>query len=152
VSDNWINLVPIDRDFIPEVEKQSLAKQHFASIAPEADEIEITVLDYAKLFDCGGNLKTVTCPTCQGSIDPFDWEDWADECDSEDAGFKFIKFKMPCCGASHSLDELQYDWPQAFGRFAIEALNPDIGQLTPEQIQQFEQILGCKLHVIYQHI
>jgi hypothetical protein len=50
------------------------------------------------------------------------------------------------------LHELGYDWPQGFGRFALDAMNPNIGELDDRLKTQFEKILGTKLRVIYQHI
>ena len=51
-----------------------------------------------------------------------------------------------------TLNDLQYDWPQGFGRFALQAMNPNIGKLNAAQMAEFERILGTKLRVIYQHI
>jgi hypothetical protein len=59
---------------------------------------------------------------------------------------------MPCCGVSNTLHELVYEWPQGFGRFALEAMNPNIGILEDEHKKELEELLGTKLRVIYQHI
>jgi hypothetical protein len=45
-----------------------------------------------------------------------------------------------------------YEWPQGFGRFALDAMNPNIGILQDRYKLEFEEILGTKLRVIYQHI
>jgi len=31
-----------------------------------------------------------------------------------------------------TLNDLEYDWPQAFGRFSWEVRNPDMGELTTD--------------------
>ncbi|NZD50784.1 hypothetical protein [Rhizobium leguminosarum] len=43
-----------------------------------------------------------------------------------------INTVAPCCGATVSLNDLRYVWPAAFGRFALEAHNPGIGDTTWE--------------------
>jgi hypothetical protein len=72
--------------------------------------------------------------------------------DCEDGGFQLKDYSMPCCGHVSSLNDLQYDWPQGFARFGIDAMNPNIGKLTDEQIRDFELLLETPLRVIYQHI
>ena len=47
---------------------------------------------------------------------------------------------------------LVYEWPQGFGRFALDAMNPNIGKLKAMDRMELEEILGTKLRVIYQHI
>ena len=71
--------------------------------------------------------------------------------DYED-GFKLATFATQCCGAMVTLQELKYEWPQGFGRFAISVMNPKIGKLKDEYKREIEDILGTKLRVIYQHI
>lgn len=39
-------------------------------------------------------------------------------------GFALAPYELRCCQRTSSLDELRYDWPQAFGRFAITVMNP----------------------------
>jgi len=67
-------------------------------------------------------------------------------------GFKLASYSTPCCGARCTLHELVYEWPQGFGRFALDAMNPNIGALEDRYKAEFEEILGTKLRVIYQHI
>jgi hypothetical protein len=67
-------------------------------------------------------------------------------------GFPLAKYATPCCNALRTLHELQYEWPQGFGRFALEAMNPNIGQLQERYKEEFEQILGISLRVIYRHL
>ena len=67
-------------------------------------------------------------------------------------GFKLTSYSTPCCGAKVTLHELDYEWPQGFGRFALDVMNPNIGKLDDKYKLEFEDILGTKLRVIYQHI
>lgn len=74
-----------------------------------------------------------------------------EDSDGED-GFKLAAYAVPCCRKEYTLHDLAYDWPQAFGRFALDAMNPNIGELDAKFKREFEKILGTKLRVIYQHI
>lgn len=150
MSDNWIILIPENPDYIPDEEKRVGARIHLMQLAPDADEIEITVFDNIEFFFCGGNFERICCPACGSEISDEWWQDRMEE-DYED-GFKLDHYLTPCCGASRTLHELIYEWPQGFGRFAIEAMNPNIGMLDDVQKQVFEAILGTKLRVIYRHL
>lgn len=67
-------------------------------------------------------------------------------------GFKLAKYLVPCCGGEFTLHELDYEWPEGFGCFVLDAMNPNIGKLDDKYKQEFEAILGTKVRVIYQHI
>jgi hypothetical protein len=150
MSDNWIMLIPEDPKFIPEAAKQSRALDRLAEIAPEADEIEIKVCEKVEFCDCGANFERIRCPSC-GSEIPVAW--WQARMDEDYGnGFMLASYATPCCVVQCTLHELVYEWPQGFGRFALEAMNPNIGKLEVKYKQEFEKILGTKLRVIYQHI
>src|SRR5262245_6682895 len=119
MSDNWIALIPEDPQFVPEAANQNRARDRFAEIAPEADEIEIKVSENVEFFDCGANLERICCPSCRSEISDEWWQDCMDQ--DYDGGFKLAKYAVPCCGVSVTLNELDYDWPQGFGRFALDA-------------------------------
>jgi hypothetical protein len=150
MSDNWIALIPEDPHLIPDAEKQSRARERFAEIAPDADEIAIKVCKKIEFFDCGANFERVLCPRCRSEI-PVAW--WQERmADDYGNGFMLARYEMPCCNTLHTLHELVYEWPQGFGRFALDAMNPNIGKLEDRYKEEFEKILGTKLRVIYQHI
>ncbi|MEX0702310.1 MAG: hypothetical protein WD069_09465 [Planctomycetales bacterium] len=150
MSDNWIALIPEDPRSIPDAAKRHRARDRFAEIAPDADEIEIKVSEKVKFFDCGANFDRVLCPSCGAEI-PVDW--WQDRMDEDSGdGFKLASYETPCCGKQCTLHELVYEWPQGFGRFALEAMNPNIGELEDKYKREFETILGTTLRVIYRHI
>lgn len=151
MSDNRIALIPEDPRFIPEATKQSRARDRFAEIAPQANEIEIKVCEKVEFFDCGANFERVLCPSCGSEIPVVWWQDRMDE-DYVANGFTLASYATPCCEAQRTLHELVYEWPQGFGRFALDAMNPNIGKLEDRYKQELEEILGTKLRVIYQHI
>jgi len=150
MSDNWLILIPEDPRFVPSPESQERALDRFFEIAPEADKIEIGVEDTIGFFDCGANLERILCPSCRSEV-PVEW--WQGRMDQDyDDGFRLEKYTTPCCGAAYTLHELTYEWPQGFGRFKLEAMNPNLGQLDEKQKREFEEILGTPLRVIYRHI
>jgi hypothetical protein len=150
MSDNWITLISDDPSFIPDAVKKSRARDRFAEIAPDAEEIEIKVCDKVEFFDCGGNFERILCPLCRSEISVAWWEDRMEK-DYND-GFLLAKYPTPCCMTPQTLHELVYEWPQGFGRFAIDVMNPNIGKLDDRYKKEFEGILGTPLRVIYQHI
>jgi len=101
-------------------------------------------------FDAGENFERVLCPSCRAEI-PMEWwqQRMGEDCDE---GFKLAKYPTPCCQAAHTLHELAYDWPQGFGRYALPAMNANIGELSEKQRQDMERILGTRLRIIYQHL
>lgn len=150
MSDNWITLVPEDPFFVPEVAKQRTARARFSEITPTADEIEINVFENVAFFDCGGNLEHILCPSCKAEI-PIEW--WQDRMDEDnDDGFKLAAYTTPCCGNKSTLNDFIYNRPQAFGRFALDAMNPSLGKLDDKYKCELEEILGTRLRVVYQHI
>jgi hypothetical protein len=121
MSDNWIALIPEDPHFVPAQAKQDRARERFAEIAPDADKIELKISDTVLFFDCGQNFRRVFCPACQTEL-PMPW--WQERMDEDYEGsFKLAAYTTPCCGTRCTLHELRYDWPQGFGRFALDALN-----------------------------
>jgi hypothetical protein len=160
MSDNWIALIPEDPRFVPDTAKRQRARDRFTEIAPDADEIEIKISEKVEFFDCGANFERVLCPACGAEI-PVDWwqarmdedsgvDGWQDRMDEDSGdGFKLASYSTPCCGKECRLHELVYEWPQGFGRFALDAMNPNIGELEDQYKREFEKILGTKLRVIY---
>jgi len=151
MSDNWITLIPKDFRHVPDGTRQKRALDRFAEIAPDADRIEVKVSDQIMFFHCGGNFERIRCPSCNAEVSTEWWQDRMDD-DYVDGGFTLARYVTPCCGARHSLDHLLYEWLQGFARFAIDAMNPNIGKLTDQQQTEFEEDLGTPLRVIYQHI
>jgi hypothetical protein len=135
---------------VPDEAKRTRARDRFFEIAPDAEEIEVIVSDKVRFFDCGENFSRVLCPACRSEI-PIAWwtarmkEDYND-------GFKLSAYRTPCCGKDFTLHELAYEWPQGFGRFALDAMNANLGRLEDRYKAELEEILGTKLRVIYQHI
>lgn len=150
MSDNFLRLIPEDPRFVPDAARQARAQSRFAELAPDSDEIECHVSEEIEFFDCAANFERILCPTCKADI-PVDWWHARMEEDFEE-GFTLAKYALPCCNAAHTLHDLDYEWPQGFGKFALRAMNPNISELSDEFKQELEEVLGTKLRVIYQHI
>ncbi|PKO16177.1 MAG: hypothetical protein CVU39_09120 [Chloroflexi bacterium HGW-Chloroflexi-10] len=151
MSDNWIILIPKEPNYIPEEILRENARKRLLEIAPDSDKVKIIVTEHISFFDCGANLDRISCPKCNAELPPGWWQEKM-HIDFDKDTFKLDKYLTPCCKHSCSLNELVYDWHQGFGKFAIEAMNPNIGPLKEIYILELEAILGTGLRVIYQHI
>lgn len=147
MSDNWIVLIPTNPRTVPEAARQSRARNRFSEIAPDAEEIRLTVSGGVEFFDCGDNFKRVGCPVCSAEVSINWWQQRMDE--DYDNGFKLAPYATPCCGAQVPLNELDYEWPQGFGRVALWARNANLGKLDCDHKRELEEILGIGLRVIY---
>jgi hypothetical protein len=152
MSDNWIQLIPTQRDFVPLASAQSQALALLRSFVPHADEVEAIATEDIQFIDCGSNWEGVACPACGA-----DAEEWfADELSQsfERSGFRDLGTVAPCCGANVSLDQLKFGWPVGFAQFVLEARNPELAStgLTASQHQALEQALGCSLRIIWRHL
>jgi hypothetical protein len=150
MSDDWITLIPEDPNHVPDATRSHRAKARFAEIVPRAERIEMQLTDAVEFFNCGQNFERITCPSCRSDISVEWWQQRMD--DDYERGFKLEKYATPCCNRQCSLHELFYTWPQGFGRFAIDAMNPNVGVLDDKYKQEMEEILGTPLRVIYQHL
>jgi hypothetical protein len=152
MSDNWIILIPENAGFVPLEEKQKLAVEKFREIAPTSDEIEIEKTKEIRFVHCGGNYERILCPVCNKELDMRWWQGKMTEDFGADQDFKLNPIKLPCCGAIKTLHELNYQFPQGFARFSLEAMNPGLGKMPNELLAAIESILGCQLRIIYCHM
>jgi hypothetical protein len=105
--------------------------------------------DAIVFFDPGGNWSGVACPRCNADAEAW----WGDAMDAAHrCGFEDLDVVTKCCGANVSLNELRYAWPAAFGKFALEAENPNSAGLTDEDLTTLGDCLGTKLRQIWVRI
>ena len=145
MSDNWIQFVPVDPEAQPTREAADKAIELLSSFAPEADEVSAKFAETIEFFHPGGNWSGVECPSC--GVDAASW--WNDAMDraSQDS-FRDLSVTTPCCETQTSLNDLRYVWPATFGRFVLEAMNPNIGNTTPEQDLELTECLGLGLRKV----
>jgi hypothetical protein len=150
MSDHWIGIIPRDPFFVPKDDGIARAKAFMAEVAPEAEDITSETSDVVRFRDCGANLESIRCPICGTDLSSDWWqeqmgEDW-------DAAYELHAVRLPCGHEARSLNDLRYYFDQGFSRFILDAMNPNIGVLSPSQISYFEELLGGPMKIIYQHI
>lgn len=151
MSDTYLILIAEDPTFEPDEEQLELAREFLEEIVGECDETEVTNEGEFTFFDCGENFEEVKCPRCGRELFIDWWQEQFDEA-FRGVGIQLKKLTMPCCDGKATLQELRYDWPQGFGTFSIQAMNPEIDDLDEDQKAELEQIVGTKLRVIWQRV
>ncbi len=149
MSDSWLQFIPADPWQRPSPEAAARARALLASFAPAADAVDVAFKNEVEFFAPGENWSGVACPACGADL-----EDWWNEAMNTAYGnaFEDLAVATPCCGAATSLNDLNYVWPAGFGRFVLEAMNPDIGDTTPEQDRRLAECLGLPLRKIHVRI
>jgi hypothetical protein len=149
MSDNWLKFVPTDPYWQPPADAAKAASDLLSSFVPEADEIRTEFSDECGFIDPGGNFESVNCPVCKAEV--MQW--WIDAIDAAAReNFRNLETVVPCCGTEVSLNDLHYDWPAAFGRFVLEAMNPNVRDTTPEQDRVLADRIGHPLRKVWVHI
>lgn len=150
MSDNWITILPTEPTFVPnEASAQSvLALLH--GFVPDADEIRIVEGDQVIFIDAGANFESMWCPMCRAELSS-EW--WGDRMGiASQNAFSDLDCQTPCCDKRMTLNDIEYNWPQGFARWHLEAMNPNIGKLSDEQVLRIEAALGHSIRVVYTHI
>ena len=149
MSDNWLKFIPTAPNYRPPLPAAETAKALLASFVPDADEVVFTFSDTVEFVHNGGNWEGVKCPACGADAEPW----WTDAMNTANkTRFSKLEVTAACCGASVSLNELDYPWPVGFAKFVLEAMNPNCNDLTAEQIRQISDCLGCEVRRIWVHI
>jgi hypothetical protein len=121
----------------------------FATYVQDADEVTALFTDAVQFFHPGSNWEGVLCPVCGADAESW-WEDAASA--GSQRGFDTLLVTAECCGAQVSLNDLNYVWGAAFGRFALEAMNPNIRELSPDQALQLDNAVGHPLGKVWVHL
>jgi hypothetical protein len=147
MSDSFVVVVPHDPRHVPSAEHQKALINLLRELAPTADEISSEVFDDVTFVDCGSNFESISCPACQASIDLDWWQDRMSE-DFDGRGFSLKKYQSPCCATSVDLNELSYDWPQAFARFSCELRNPALGHFGETVLVRLRAAAGVPIRLV----
>jgi len=149
MSDHYLQLIPTDPQFQPSPEAAERARHLPATFTPQADSVTTRFEEQVEFFHPGSNGSEIHCPAC--GADASHW--WSGAMDTAwESHFDDLTVTAHCCGASISLNDLRYDWPAGFGRFVLEARNPNVADLPPNQLAQLQTTLGCTLRTIWVHI
>ena len=144
-----LKLTPTQPDFVPAEEARQEARRFLASMLPASRAVAAKVFDSIEFVDAGENFRRVSCPNCGKEIDGAWWSEAMSEAHA--ARFRRLEVAVPCCGAEISLNDLNYDFPQGFARFVLQAIDPNVAALDSEATGMLERILGCPLRVIWAH-
>ena len=151
MSDDFIILVPRDPDSAASHDVQARVAAVLKRLAPSAESITPEVSEAIRFHDAGENFERILCPRCGKEIRVEWWQDRMDE-DSSDYGFRLDSYATICCNKLVNLNELTYDWPQAFGRTSWTVQNADIGDLDAGSRAELEVAAGNPLVVVRQHL
>jgi hypothetical protein len=151
MSDHFIIVVPRDPRLVPTDEVRRRVVLMLNRIAPSAENVTAEVSPQVQFFDCGQNFSRQLCPRCSAEISIDWWQERMND-DYDGIGFRLDSYETPCCAKSVNLNELIYDWPQAFGRFSWTVQNPNIGELTDATKLELEAVAGFALVAIRQHV
>jgi hypothetical protein len=148
VSDNFIYFVPADTNAQPTPEAADHAEYLLTSYAP-SDKVEATFEDQIVFYHPVENWHGVKCPACHADL-----EAWWDL--ENDRIFKTatsdLAVTTPCCGLHTDLNDLDYVITVAYGRFAIEVMNFEHGDTTPEQDHQISECLGLPIRKVHMRL
>lgn len=149
MSDNWLRYVPSDPYFLPPVDVADSARKLLWTFLPDAEEVSARHFERPMFIDPGGNWSGVLCSVCGA-----DAESWWSAAVMVAARQDFASFDTvtPCCQSKVSLNDLHYVWPAGFGRFVLDAMNPNVDGLSTAHIARLEALLGCSVREISQHI
>jgi len=149
MSDNWLRYVPTDPQFQPSASAAKAAEALLLSFVPQAEEVRSRFTEFVGFVDPGANWSGVFCPLCGTDVETW----WGDAMSTAaEADFTNLAVQVPCCHATTSLNELRYVWPAAFGRYVLEAMNPNVKDLSAQRSELLSVALGCSVREIPVHI
>jgi hypothetical protein len=149
MSDNWLQYVPRDPTFHPAPEASERAAALLSGFLASAESVDAEFHEKVVFFHPGANWSGVRCPACGADL-----ESWWNEAmeSAPEHNFSELSCVTPCCKTSTTLNELQYVWPAAFGKYVLEAMNPNVKALPREHLEQLQSVLGGELREVALHI
>lgn len=147
MSVNLLQLIPQQPAFRPGTNPIELAIQFLKTRLPKANEVYTRESFKIRFIDAGDNFESISCPLCAGKITG-DW--WSAAMDkAQKSAYTDLDIVVPCCNRKTTLNDLNYYFPQGFARFALTARNPGVSEFDEQSKNELEQILGCKLRIIW---
>ncbi len=149
MSDSIVSFVSTDPFWTIAESTGTDAIQLLLSLLPGCDDVKLESHDHPRFVDAGENFERVHCPVCSTLIPMTDWEMLMQK--AWTSKFMSLDCRAPCCGATVSLNELEYLWPQAFASTVLWVRNPR-RPIPPGTTARLRKILGTQLRVIYGRI
>ena len=151
MSTTIFRIIPTDYSLSPPPSSLlEAAARKVGEFIPKARSIEVNVFEEVTFIDQGEGFENVSCLECKKELDT-DW--WQEAMNTAyENKFENLECICPLCGSSTNLNELNYNSPAGFSRFAIVVKDPDRAfDLEPEKIKELESILNCPLRQIWAH-
>ncbi len=151
MSDKFTTLVPRNPFFHADEAALSAVVEWMRRTFPDLDKVQATSKEKPNFFDAGANFESVSCPVCETELD-MEWWSLRMSDDFDGDGFRMNKYATPCCQGNLTLNELTYDFHQAFGSCAVEGMNLNVGEFSDQQLADAARIFGTPLSVVYSHV
>ena len=104
MSDNWLQFVPVDPQFLPSADAAEVARRLLAEFAPDSESVTASFKDHIEFFHPMGNWSGVECPSCGADAEPW----WLEAMQNgAETHFENLLVTAPCCGARVSLNEVR---------------------------------------------
>jgi hypothetical protein len=124
-----LNLIPADPAWVPSRDVAERALLVFQRRVPAATDVSIEFFGGIQFVDQGSSFETVSCRQCGEPLDLAWWSAQMDAAWSPEASrFANLQVVTPCCAATSSLNDLDYDRPAGFASFRLSAGNPAPGR------------------------
>jgi hypothetical protein len=150
MTDRLLSWIPVDPRLVPPSPARAAALACYSELGPRADRVDDVVSGGVELRDCGARFERVRCPSCGETLAVPAWQRLMDADFAPGLGFSLIPLRLPCCAGNHALNDLVYEAPQGFSRYALRALNPR-SEANEALNQALEALVGCRLRVIDAH-
>ena len=144
-----VHFVPDDPHYTPGTPGISAAGAYLKENYPASPRVEALARNGVDLFFPGDNLMACACPSCKTDIPVGVWQTILAADYDDDNGFMLLRQQMPCCGERLTVNELVFDWPLAFGKFALQITDPEFDTSKQDDAKriagELSPILGCNL-------
>lgn len=143
-----VTVIPPDPQRVPGDSERALAMALLRQRVPSAESLRETLTAETRFVDAGENFHAVFCPACGRHVELDDWQEAMTKAQS--GSFERLDASFPCCGATVSLNDLRYDWPQGFARWGVELRNPGMSREDFDAVAaELERLLGFKPRVVW---
>lgn len=147
MSDTILKLIPVKPSYKPSMESQEKARL-FLNNSVKAQRIEIEQTEDVRFIDQGSNFESLSCNVCGKDIDMEIWQEHINI--AYENQFTDLTFNTPCCYNTTTLNDLIYNQPAGFARFALMISNPQT-DLQNDEFNELQKIIGVDLKKIWAH-
>ncbi len=148
MGENWVVVMPRDAYAVPDQLTQRRLEHLLRTELAGAEEFTVATSQNPVFEHPGENWNGVRCPNCATEIDD-DWFDGRVSFGPE--GMDDLDTVTPCCGAPTTFNDLDFVSAAGFGRFRIEARDPDWDWDDRRLLATVEEAMGAPARVIFVH-